>query len=288
MSEDVTAPNDNSHNNTHNGNNTNDTSIDIDINIDSNSSSNDTNIATVTNYDHFSDSPSSPNPFLAAPLSPIPTSPPPLSPTPSPFLAKPFAFADDLAITFTDLTLLTEHIIPLIDLFREISGLGVNLDKTKIISTRNFKKSDRERMKASAWPSVCLEAHATYLGVPIGRGVTSDDFYAAPLDKFSRLVSDYGPILSSLPLNHKIIAINVFLISLFSYHIQFILTPNSVLTTVRSACHKILVPWNGGGFAFEHLLHPPSKFGFHTPLKDLWALGLARLPVSPGQAPRPF
>ena len=94
------------------------------------------------------------------------------------------AAADDLAATASSISTICSA-FPVIDEYSEISGLGINRDKTEIISAKRLDSSQlvQETIAASAWPLVKLVSKHKYLGIIIGREVQVLEIYEAPLKK---------------------------------------------------------------------------------------------------------
>ena len=189
-----------------------------------------------------------------------------------------FAFADDLAITAS--TLLTIFLcMSLIDTFARVSGLGVNEDKSRLTSSRTYSQGERVLLSSSPWTEVKVTNRITYLGVIIGRGVTTDLVFEKTLTKLSHRARLYAPIIKALPLHHKIVAVNIFLLSLFSYLIQFYIPGSIVTDRYNSIVGPIVGPFRGTALGLVHLFASPRAglYGLHTPLKNLWAWSLSTL-----------
>ena len=65
------------------------------------------------------------------------------------------AAADDLALGGVDFDNIVQA-FSLVQAFR-VSGLGINTDKTVIISTLNFKERHKASIKNSIWPDILLQ-----------------------------------------------------------------------------------------------------------------------------------
>jgi len=63
----------------------------------------------------------------------------------------------------------------------------------------------------------------------------------------------------------------------YCFTAKIIINKNDVYKKVNSLCRKLIIPFGGTGFAFVHLTTPAHYFGFKTPLKCLWATGMARM-----------
>ena len=75
--------------------------------------------------------------------------------------ATPYACADDLAVTASSPAPLF-RVMALVDDFRKASGLGVNTNKTKILSAKHEDLS--AAISTCPWPDVGVATEYTYLG----------------------------------------------------------------------------------------------------------------------------
>jgi len=198
--------------------------------------------------------------------------------SPSPAPTSLAAFADDLAITSPSLSPILSS-LTIIDKFAAISGLGVNRQKTCILTAR--PPSDLDKLNLAnvhfVWKGLKFVESAVYLGVLMGAKVTTEHIFAGALSKFIARVRKLSRYASNLSIQHKIIATNVFLTPLFSYLQQFFIIPPSVYSKVNNITRKFIISFNGGGFGFPHLSTPTTYFGFKQPLRDLWASATATL-----------
>ena len=185
-------------------------------------------------------------------------------------------FADDLAVMAKSLNLIYE-VMRLLDAFRRVSGLGINEDKTKILPSAAFGKQLQAELAAdSPWPLVKLTRTYKYLGIHFGLGLTNVKVFELVYEKFKKRLRVYGTTIRYMPVHQRIILCNVFLLSLFSYHIEYCLIPyREMVLKVNGAIQRLIVPFKG--FAYSHLTTPRDQLGFHQPLLDLWALNMARL-----------
>jgi ribonuclease HI len=185
---------------------------------------------------------------------------------------KRFAFADDLAIS-------SHTILPLISSLRIISsfsyhsGLGLNINKTSILPALPPSRLDLARLESAGWGEISLSGAEKYLGVMVGRTVTTEDVFREAHIKFDQRVALFRPIIQSSSLHQRILIFNVFLLPIFYYLAQFYIIPwASVVVPVTRVCRQLIIPYNGGGFAYAHLITPRGQgFGPHTPLRDLWS-----------------
>ena len=193
------------------------------------------------------------------------------------FMVSPFAFADDLAVAVKSVTMVV-LVIRLITTFAQISGLGVNDDKSRLLSTIPLTADQLEEVRGSEWPALRLVESLTYLGIVFGHGVSVDDVFAKPLAKLEARIALYGPVLRGLSLHLRVVAVNVFLLSLFSYHITFYF-PLTVIAQIHKAIRPLLVCFSGSAFKLGHLVLGPGlgAYGLVTPLKDIWAWSISML-----------
>jgi ribonuclease HI len=190
----------------------------------------------------------------------------------------PKAFADDLGIPADDMdTLLTA--MPIIDAFSTVSGLGLNIEKTNILTAHRLRDIDKNKLALApvSWRIVKFVYSATYLGILMGRYIDHHDIYSKAFTKFNNRIKAYSPLISHLPIQHKIIAANTFLTPIFSYLIQYFLIPERIIKSVRNSLRKLIIGFNGTAFAYIHLTTPTTYFGFKQPLRDLWASMMSRL-----------
>ena len=102
----------------------------------------------------------------------------------------------------------------------------------------------------SHWEDVVLSGDHVYLGVLFGRSVDALAVFAPALKKFNDRLDSYCTTLRNRSINHRILIVNVFLSSIFSYLIQFFILPyNEVINKVREAIRRAVIPFGGGAFA---------------------------------------
>lgn len=188
------------------------------------------------------------------------------------------AFADDLAVSSNTLSSIIAA-MPLIDDFKRVSGLGINTDKTYIISSQVPKQSDHDAVRGAGgpWQLVTFADEVKYLGVLMGRCVTNDDIFRPVLDKFSTRLKASRSVISTLPMHQRIVIINVFFISLFSYLTEFFLIPYDIVQRANALCTSVIVNFGGKSLTHPHLVAHPKRLGLKQPLRDIWASSVARL-----------
>jgi hypothetical protein len=156
----------------------------------------------------------------------------------------------------------------LINSFSKISGLGVNEDKSRLTPTKPYSRVEKSLLPASPWPVVTYTKVIKYLGIPIGRGVSTELVFESPLRKLAARARLYAPTLKSLPLHLRIVAVNVFMFSLFSYHGQFYMPGSAVTDRYNSTIGPLVGPFRGTALALVHLFAGPKSglYGLRSPL----------------------
>jgi ribonuclease HI len=188
------------------------------------------------------------------------------------------AAADDLALSSWSLRSLIQC-FPTIDEFAEASGLGLNRDKTGVISTHRPTYGDTQGLKESAWPKARFVESYKYLGVLIGRSLTTRDVFRATMTKARQRASQYSSILLHMTLRSRARVFNTYLTPLFSYLQQFFLVPDSILTEYKELIRKHVIPAAGSAFKYHHLtLGAGQAFpSVSTPVRDLRAANIQSL-----------
>ena len=191
-----------------------------------------------------------------------------------------YAFADDLATTAHNI----RDIFPalsIIDEFSFFSGLGVNKDKSLVISSLplTYYPAINSLLASSPWPLLPLKPSATYLGVVIGREVTLNDIWEVPMRKALERINTCRSFVHSLSLSKRILFANVFIVSLFSYIALFYVFPTALWRRLRCALAKFIISFNGTAFTYEALVCGNLSFKINPALKDVWAFGISLLAV---------
>jgi ribonuclease HI/exonuclease III len=188
-----------------------------------------------------------------------------------------FAFADDLALE-------SSTIQPIIDALHKIkrfarfSGLGLNLDKTVVLSSLPPSKEAAGRLHL--WfPDIRFVTRAKYLGVIMGPDITTTEIFQEAVDKFFARARQFSPVVRSSTLHQRILIYNVFLLPILFYLAQFFIMPyREMIVPIREHCRKAICAFKGGAFAYCHLINTPrSAFGPYSPLRDLWATNMTLL-----------
>ena len=193
---------------------------------------------------------------------------------------SPFAFADDLCLAALSLPPLFPA-LALIDSFSDVSGLGINKSKSFLLPTGDpsLFSSYRDLLLSSPWPDLDIRERGTHLGVVIGRKITLADIWEAPLQKALARIRTAQPFVKALPLTKRILYVNVFIVSIFSYIGLFFVLPTGLWKTIRSAIAKLVIPFRGSAFTYEALVCAGLFFKIKPALKDVWAFNLSLLAV---------
>ena len=170
------------------------------------------------------------------------------------------AAADDLAIETNSI-----RAFPIIDDFTVASGLGINREKTVILSVkdcshRSFRPT-LTRIQNSSWPLVKVVNSHKYLGIIFGRKIQVEEVYAAPALKALERAKKFGPALRTLDTQRRILVFNVFITPIFSFVQQFYTMPSSVLREYRSIMHRSISPFRGTAWPYSQLCAPTSCVG---------------------------
>jgi hypothetical protein len=188
------------------------------------------------------------------------------------------AAADDLTID-TDKIDNVIQAFPVIDDFTTASGLGVNRDKTVILSAKdpNCRSSGSiiQRIQDSIWPLVKVVDKHKYLGIIFGRKVQVEEVFTAPAKKARDRARCFGAALCRLDVQRRILTFNVFITPIFSVVQQFYIMPSSVLREYRSIMHRTISPFAGTDWPYAQLCAPTCCVGFRQPLSNPWVHNVA-------------
>ena len=202
--------------------------------------------------------------------------------------ADPFACADDLAVGSLDFKSLWAP-MRLVDRFRAASGLGVNQDKTRIVSARpsdisRFLRPTTvpEYMDRCPWRDVMEADVYKYLGLLFGRMVTVPDVYKIALKGLSDRAVAYRPSFRRLAHASRVLAYNTFVITKISYLVNFFHIPFSsraaacVEGKIKDHARKLVLPVRAA-YHYPFLIAPPDRASPGPPIRDAWALSMSTL-----------
>lgn len=190
---------------------------------------------------------------------------------------KAFAYADDLALTTPSPARLLQA-LALIRGFSRVSGLGLNVKKTVIVTTLPLTDRVRRALDRARWKAIQSAPHCVYLGVMVGAEVSTRDVFAKAIAKFNRRLAAYAPYLASASLHTRIVVANVFLLPLLYYLMQFYIAPyDKVTLPVQRSLHRMVVAFRGTSIAYAHIISERAAGGPFVPLRDVWATNVSML-----------
>ena len=200
-----------------------------------------------------------------------------------------FAFADDMALGSERFAAINRA-MGLIDAFREASGLGVNTDKTTLLSAQGRLCDTAALAERSTWPDVLVVNSHVYLGILIGRGITIEDIYAGALRKLEARARAYHSAARCLPHASRVLVFNTFLFTKLSYIMNFYSLPFgegglSAVVVLERVAKRLVINFNNA-YIYQHLIEPPDRFGPSPPLRDGWITSVATLAAKAD--PQPF
>jgi len=187
------------------------------------------------------------------------------------------AAADDLAVE-TETIEDAIRAFPIIDDFTIASGLGINRDKTVILSAkdhlcRHFAPTIQS-IQSSSWPLVKIVDSHKYLGILFGRKIQAEDIFTAPAKKAADRARSFGAAIRNLDTQRRIVVFNVFITPIFSFVQQFYVMPSSIYREYRSIMHRAITPFSGSAWPYAQLCAPSSSIGFRQPLRDPWVFNI--------------
>jgi len=103
------------------------------------------------------------------------------------------------------------------------------------------------------------------------------DIWKGPLSKALERINLVYSYVRSLPLSKRILYVNVFIVSIFSYIGLFFVLPSGIWRTIKRAISRLVIPFSGSAFTYEALVCSNLFFKLSPPLKDVWAFNLSLL-----------
>ena len=189
----------------------------------------------------------------------------------------PFAFADDLAISFNNLG--SFWLISLaISVFSSISGLNISQHKSILIPGLPLSDDDPEYIKSSYLPLIPVGNRTTYLGILFGPAMSTAEIYERPMSRFLDRLTSFSTVLRRMSVPKRILTINVFLLSMFSYVQALFLMPDELIQLVYKSLQSI-IPFNA--YRIKALTLPTNHFGLKQPLRDLKLQNISLLLSTP-------
>src|SRR5262249_54830581 len=90
-------------------------------------------------------------------------------------------------------------------------------------------------------------------------------------------ISAHWNVVRPLSLSNRILYVNTFIVSIFSYHMLFFILPSEYLKVLTAAIRRLVIPFNGTAFTHETLVCASSLWHVRPALKDLWAFNVSLL-----------
>ena len=192
-----------------------------------------------------------------------------------------YGVADDLAMAASRF----EHFyapMNLVNKFQTFSGLGLNLEKTVVISAQDTSLASL--IALSPWMAMKQVDSAVYLGIPFGRKLTLECIFRPTFRKIDQRFSSFDGALRKMSLAKRIHTANVFVMSMLSYVLRFYPLPGpdedmplppQLYSQLRALFSKHIITYRGSGYKYFHLLQPSSRFGPVPALKDFWSYSIA-------------
>jgi ribonuclease HI len=187
-----------------------------------------------------------------------------------------FAFADDILQGTTDLDCFS-FTMSEIDRFGKIAGPRAHQGKTLIVTSTKDDPLPVSWAVTCPWPEVKTANKGRHLGVLVGNNISTKEVFESAFTEFQKRVVSYTPLLARLTLPKRIITINVFALSVFSYLIQFYMMPSELIHNIQRVIAKAIITFKGKAFSYINLVAPLRWFGFKQPIRDPWVVNSARL-----------
>jgi ribonuclease HI/exonuclease III len=189
----------------------------------------------------------------------------------------PRMYADDTAAGSLRMNTLTlGRIKKIFEFFEDGCGLGLNLDKTFLLTTRTPRSLPtlHRRLSNVGWGNIKVSVSEKYLGILIGAGVDFGDDYWAPFTKFLNRLTSYQPFSSNLSTTSKIHTVNTFLTPLLSLPLSYFPFPTNYTSRFSSVVSRFAV--TAKSIAFLQLCRPRRHLGLPVPLIHpfYWSIAL--------------
>ena len=143
-----------------------------------------------------------------------------------------------------------------------------------------YGATDKTKMIEAGFGKIKFAKSAVYLGITIGRKITAKEIFAKAKTKFFKRLKSFRICLASSSMHQRIMIANIYLIPVLLYIGQFYIAPfKSVVSPITNALRRAVIPFNGGGFGYAHLIAGRHTFGPALPLRDFWGANLTALAV---------
>ena len=136
------------------------------------------------------------------------------------------------------------------------------------------------RMDLCPWKDIKFVDSTKYLGIIFSNNkdayLTREANFLPVLAAARDRLYSYQTVLKRSSLMLRILIINVYITSLFSYKIDFMTVPDTIYESYRSLISKSIIPYGGTAFIYEHLTVPTKLMGLRTHINDLWVQTMMR------------
>ena len=104
--------------------------------------------------------------------------------------------------------------------FEQASGQKINRGKSAVIPARQLSDAERASCLAVWGSDIRVSLRERVLGVYIGILASINDQYYNAVNKFDKALSVFGRVGTSLSLAMRLLVVNIFMYTLFSYPIR--------------------------------------------------------------------
>ena len=167
-----------------------------------------------------------------------------------------------------------DKLLEVVEEFERSSGSRMNRGKSAVVPSRRLCPQEELGCRRR-WADLRVSYFERLLGLYIGLEATLEDQYRVPLTKFDKVLAEYEIGRSKLSLAARIVVVNVFLQSLFSFQNRHFMMPRDLVRQVQSKILKFLtrMPWvKLGMFCHMHVI-----YGIRTRLQDLQLMNVSML-----------
>ena len=195
-----------------------------------------------------------------------------------------FAFADDLALGCVRREPYRQAMLQM-NAFGDACGARPNMTKSSLTSVRQRLVRDADWVLSCPWTNLATTTSNVYLGILYGNKVNTSGIFAGPFVKATGRLNKFHMVLRGMSIAMRIVVVNVFVISVFSYLANYYPFPfpdvgaiaGSLYGKFMAAVRRAVLPFNGCAAKYHHLIMPRSRFGAAVQLRDLWAMVTATL-----------
>ena len=120
-----------------------------------------------------------------------------------------------------------------ISLFSSVSGLGLNLDKTALLSSLP-NLFDPAEIADCPWPDVKVVSEYKHLGVVIGPKVRTERIFRSAHRKALDRLQSMSPTIKRLPIHKRISLVNTYITPIYLYLGAFFVIPYELTREFRA------------------------------------------------------